>query len=259
MPRINKLLCALVLLLAISIANASPTVTHHSTDMSVSLSITNTRITTSGSINTVVKPIRTELANLGKEFLQPPENSAGLLNVSNNSVKLLPAVPATALMLLTGFLCVSLYRDRRVWLMAMMGLLWAGQTGIQTIPRLAYHFSHKNHAKQQIRTELAYPYYLRIPHRLQCDIEGIRYIGLLHHLAGIPDSKSVSQLSYQTGQDSISTQTENTLRASLFAMMTPLSPSLYVTNCLAAVAEQQMCFSPAFIFETIPRGPPKLA
>jgi hypothetical protein len=241
--RLSKLLCLAFLLFAVSIANASPTTTHHTTDLSTSLSLANPRTATSGSINTVVKPVNDELANLAKEFLQPPESSAALLNLSSNSVRLLPAVPATVLMLLTGFLCISFYRDRKVWLMALIGLLWAGQTSIQALPQLALRLSHGNHSQQQFSsTELSYPHYLENSNRLRSDVEGTRYIGLLHHLGGIPDAKSVinshiSQPAIIFKQDSLTLQ----------------------FHCMAFKAEQLICFSPAFIFESIPRGPPKLA
>lgn len=238
---LSKVLCLTFLLFAISTANASPTVTHHGTVLSASLSLTNNRTTTSGSINTVVKPVRAELANLAKEFLQPPEGSAGLLDLRSNAVRPLPAVPATILMLLTGFLCVSLYRDRKVWLTALAGLLWVSQAGIQTLPRLAHHFSHKDYTKQQIRAQLTYPSYLGSFQRSRSDIEGTRYIGLLHHLGGIPDDKSTVNL--HTIQLAIIFKNSLTLQF----------------HCLALKAKQFICFSPAFIFETIPRGPPLLS
>ena len=250
--RLSTLLCLAFLLFAVSTANASPTVTRHGADLSASLSLTNTRTTTSGSINTIVKPIRAELANLAKEFLQPPESSAGLLNVRSNSARSLPAVPATVLMLLTGFLCVSLYRDRKIWLMALMGLLWVGQAGIQTLPQLAYRLRHKNHTKQQIRAELTYPHYLENSRRLRSDVEGTRYIGLLHHLGGIPDDKS--------------TYTNNKVFTYSHKHTSTFHPAIIFKDrltlqfhCLAYKAKQFICFSPAFIFNTIPRGPPLLS
>ena len=239
--RLGKLLCLTFLLFAASAANASPTVTRRGAELPDSLSLTNTQTTTSDSINTVVKPVRAELANLAKEFLQPPENSSGLLDAHNNSIRSLPAVPATVLMLLSGFLCVSLYRDRKVWLMVLMGLLWAGQAGIQTLPRLAHHFSHKNHTKQQIRAQLTYPHYLENSRRLCSDVKDTRYVGLLRHLGGIPDNKSTANL--HTTQPAIIFQPDT------------LSVQFH---CLAPKAMQFICFLPAFIFETIPRGPPEL-
>ena len=45
-------------------------------------------------------------------------------------VKRLPAAPAAVAMTLVGFLCVSLARDRRVWLGLACGLIWLAQAGV---------------------------------------------------------------------------------------------------------------------------------
>jgi hypothetical protein len=195
----------------------------------------------------VVGPIDAKLANLGREFLQPPPSFAGLSDTQGNYVKPLPAVPTAVLMVLSGFLCVSLVRDRRVWLAALAGLLWAGQIGIQALPQLALRLSHGNLNKQQLCAALSYPSYLENSHRLRSDIEGTQYIGLLHHLAGIPEAKSC-----YLHKD---THTYTSQPAVIIAQ-TGLNPLLV---CLASRAEQFISFSPAFIFDTIPRGPPILA
>lgn len=239
--RISGQLCLAVLLFAVSAVNASPTVTRHSADMSASLSLASTRTTTSGSINTVTRPINVKLADLGKEFMRPPTISVGLRNAPGNSVRLLPAVPATVLMLLTGFLCVSLYRDRKVWLTALAGLLWISQAGIQTFPQLVHHFSHKYHTKQQICAELIHSHYIGNSHRLRSDVEGTRYVGLLRHLSGIPDNKNTANL--HTFQPAVIFNNSLTLQF----------------HCPASKAEQFVCFSPAFIFAHLARGPPLLS
>ncbi len=240
--QISKLLCLTTLLFAVATANASPTRMHCGAGLPASLSLRNTGIATSSPINNILKPASAELASLGREFSQPPETSAGSLGLGGNGVRPLPAVPATVLMLLSGFLCVSLYRDRKIWLMGLMGILWASQAGIQTIPRLAHHFSHKNHSKQQIHAKLAYPYWLENFRRMRSDIEGTRYICLLHHLGGIPDNKSTVNL--YISQSAIIFEQDNP--APLFV-------------CPACTARQFSCFSPAFIFNNLARGPPVLS
>ena len=235
---LSKLWCAAFLLCAVSVANASPTITRHGIDLSVNTSLVNTRTVTVNSINTIAKPAHVKLADLGKEILSPPAASAGRPNVGSNSVRLLPDAPAAILILLAGFLCVSLHRDRRVWLIALMGLLWICQAGIQTLPRLGHYLSHKSHTKHQIGAPLAYQSCLGRVCRSRSDIEGTRYIGLLHHLGGIPDTKSTINLSIS--QSAVIFNSNFTLQF----------------RCLASKAEQFSCFSPASIFETIPRGPP---
>lgn len=238
---LGKLVCLAFMVVAASVASASPTITRHGTDLSVSSPPATIRTATVDSISTIVNPAHAELADIGKEILSPLAASAGLPNVGSNSVRLLPGAPAAVLMLLAGFLCVSLYRDRRVWLFGLMGLFGICQAGIQTLPRLAHHCSHNSHTKQRIGAQLTCSSHLGRFRRSRSDIEGTRYTGLLRHLGGIPDSKRTIH-SY-TSQPALICDNSFTLNF----------------RCLASEAEQFSCFSPASIFETIPRGPPALA
>ena len=240
--QISKLLCVVALLFAVATADASPTEMHCGAGLPASLSLRNTGIAISSPINNILKPTSAELANLGREFSQPPQNSTGSLDHQSNSVRPLPAVPATALMLLSGFLCVSLYRDRKVWLMGLMGILWAGQAGIQTIPRLAHHFDQK-HTKKQIYAKQTQSHSLKNFKISPSDIKRTRYIGLLHYLAGLPKAKSQPNLLYTTPQAVILNQDNP-------------APLLV---CPAFAARQFICFSPAFIFNNLARGPPVLS
>ena len=145
----------------------------------------------------VIEPFDSKFPGIGRELLTPPPLSTNSFFSASTPGQLpyakpLPAVPATLFMVLTGFLCVSLVRDRKVWLAALAGLLCVGQTGIKAVPQLALRLCHRNHAEQQFPAELIYPYYLENS-RLRSDIEGTQYIGLLRHLAGIPN-KSMSFL-----------------------------------------------------------------
>jgi len=191
--QIGKLLCLASLLLAVSVAGASPTGMRYGADLHAGLSPEITRGATSTSVNSIFEPVSAELASLGKEFLQLPQNSTASPDLRSTAIRPLPAVPATALMLLSGFLCVSLYKDRKVWLMVLMGILWAGHAGLQTIPRLAHHFDQK-HTKKQIYAKQTQSRCLQNFSRLRSDIEGTGYIGLLNYLAGIPVAKSTVNL-----------------------------------------------------------------
>jgi hypothetical protein len=242
----NKSLFIVILLSAITVASGAPTV---ATDNTIVPAVQTASDTPAVIVptNEAVGPIDAKLVNLGKEFLQPPTGFAVLGDTQGNYVKPLPAVPAAIFMVLSGFLCISLVRDRRFWLAALAGLLWAGQTGIQALPQLALRLSHGNHSQQQFSAELAYPYYLENSHRLRSDIEGTQYIGLLHHLAGIPAAKSRYLHKYTHS---------STSQPAIILARSGLSP---LFACLAPRAEQCVCFSPAFIFANLARGPPKLA
>jgi hypothetical protein len=239
----NKLFMVILLLAATAASGAPTVVTDNPIIVPTGQMASNTPDVIVPTVE-VVGPIDVKLANLGREFLQPPASFAVLSDTQGNNVKPLPAVPAAIFMVLSGFLCVSLVRDRQVWLAALTGLLWAGQIGIQVIPQLAMRLSHSNHSKQLLCAELTYPYYLENSHRLRSDIEGTQYISLLRHLAGIPDTKSryLHKATYTyTSQPAIIIA-----QRGLNALLT----------CLASRTEQSISFSPAFIFANLSRGPP---
>ena len=121
------------------------------------------------------------LAAIGAEILEPPPD---FTDFSTVGAKTLPPVPPAFFMVLTGFLCVSLVKDRRVWLAALAGLLWAGQAGFQAIPQLASNIS--KHIQKKTTANIALLHQVEDLFRLRSDIEGTQCIGLLHHLAGIP-------------------------------------------------------------------------
>jgi hypothetical protein len=251
----NKPFFILILLLAATAASAAPTV---ATDNHIVPAVQTVSDTPAVIVptNEVIESIDAKLASLGKELLQPPASFAVLGDTQGNNVKPLPAVPAAIFMVLSGFLCVSLVRDRRVWLAALAGLLWAGQTSIQALPQLALRLSSRNHSQQQLCAELAYPHHLENSHRLRSDIEGTQYIALLRHLAGIPDSPASflqSRLSFLRKQESRTV--ENAPQFAIAQFPSYLFPA---TNCLASRAEQFISFSPAFIFAQLARGPPIL-
>ncbi len=259
--RANNLFFVAMLLLTTAITNASPTVISYDAILSTPVCHADTPTT----VSCLITPSDVKLTNLGKEFLKPPASFAGLGSTQVNLVKPLPAVPAAIFMVLSGFLCVSFVKDRRVWLAALAALLWAGQAGIQAVPQLAFRLSHRNHNQRQLDTELAYTYYLENSNRLRSDIEGTQYIGLLHHLAGIPDSampflqkqesrKVTTQLCYRLNPS----KNTNSFQPQFAFLLEQYSlNSLF--NCLAARDKQFISFSPAFIFENLARGPPILA
>jgi hypothetical protein len=156
-------------------------------------------------------------------------------------------------MVAAGFACISLVRDRKVWLAALAGLLWAGQAGMQALPQLASQLSANVRGTEQQRAAgLAYPFRVEESSRLRSDIEGTQYIGLLRHLAGIPDAA----VPFVHNREF--TQANDKSRASVSAII-PFSSSLIAAaKCPALNAEHFTCFSPASVFETLPRGPPLL-
>lgn len=262
-PRISKLLFTVLLLSTTSAASASPT-TYQNTIAALNLNRSDYAIAISCSIDNPVSPTNAALSYLGREFLQLPASHAGLNNSEDASIKALPAVPAALFMVLSGFLCISAVKDRKLWLAALGGLFWAGQMGIQVLPQLALRLGSRSHSKQH-KAEHRYPYYFKNYNRLRADIEGTQYISLLRHLAAIPCAKNTSVnkkpatlttfTQWKLHQKGFSCSCKSTF-SSLSANVSKtysLNPQLV---CSASKAEQFIRFSPAFIFEMIPRGPP---
>jgi len=213
----------------------------------------------------ITEPFNSQLAAIGAEILKPPPE---FTDFSPVGAKTLPPVPAALFMGLTGFLCVSLVKDRKVWLAVLVGLLWAGQAGFHAIPQLAAHISKKN-IQRKSYFNAATLHQLEESCRLRSDIEGTQYIGLLRHLAGIPDG--TISLPLPTFLTSLRAQRSNlnTSREYFVFARTKsnaASPQLAITHfpsllnpatiCPAPRAEQYILFSPAFIFQQLPRGPP---
>ena len=234
----------------------------------------------------IIEPSNAHLANIGVELLKPP---ADLRNSAPVGAKILPPIPAALFMVLTGFLCVSLVKDRRLWLAALVSLLWAGQAGFHAIPQLAAHMNSQKHIQRKTPDNTACLYRFEDSCRLRSDIEGTQYIGLLHHLAAIPAGTMslllpVSLPSLQakrafnpertkacpehgrmgrrasniiaSRKRIVSVRTRSYAGAPQFAIAHfsfLLNPAVI---CPAARAEQYIHFSPASTFAQLARGPP---
>ena len=212
----------------------------------------------------ITEPFNSQLAAIGAEILKPPPE---FTDFSPVGAKTLPPVPAAFFMVLTGFLCVSLVKDRRVWLAALAGLLWAGQAGFQAIPQLATNIS--KHIQRKTTANIALLHRSEDLFRLRSDIEGTQYIGLLHHLAGIPAS-TISFLpripASWYGVNSMGDKLQQKRNTQYAIRNTNEVPQFAITHfsfllnpaviCPATRAEQNTYFSPAFIFSRLARGPP---
>jgi len=239
----DKTACIVTLLCAASTAGAKPTISSPCAVWQRHIVTQDVSACHDGAAQQsdfVTRPT-SELAAVGMEILEPPAASAASVSSGPlDTAKNLPAVPGAVFMVLTGFVCVSLVRDKRVWLAALAGLLWAGQAGVQAVPQFARRVT-ANHIRQRLlNAELDYPYHLEHSKRLRSDLEGTRYIGLLHYLAGIPTPKRSLVIPVTTPLAVLPTEDRGEV----------------AVPCLALQAEQFICFSPAFIPELIPRGPP---
>lgn len=69
-------------------------------------------------------------------FHKPPVRNPGIFGPVIG-IKSLPAAPGAFLMVMVGFVCVLLVRDRRTWLAVPTCLLWVGRAGVSFLPRVA--------------------------------------------------------------------------------------------------------------------------
>jgi len=249
-----KLLITLLSLVTATMVSAHPTMSDCNTNFVVCAVSPTSDVHTRYVPETsqITEPFNSQLAAIGAEILKPPPD---FTDSSPVGAKTLPPVPAALFMVLTGFLCVSLVRDRRVWLAALAGLLWAGQAGFQVIPQLASNIS--KHIQRKPTANIALLHRNEDSCRLRSDIEGTQYIGLLHHLAGIPQRKERPHV--KRGAKYLAPPLRRgflqfkTVRFAIAQFSFLLNPALI---CPAARAEQNIYFSPAFIFARLARGPP---
>jgi hypothetical protein len=245
----NKALVVLLSFLILTTANAAPTIGSQNGNF-VASSVSPAsypHVSVVADVTDTIESDNSYLAQLAGELLSPPDPY-----MVSSTPKSLPAVPGALLMAVTGFLCVSLVKDRRFWLAAFAGMLWVGHVGIQAVPHLAMRLGNRTHNQQQVNAELMYPYFLENS-RLRSDMEGTQYIGLLHHLAGIPQSTMSFLL------NRYSRQAEDEVRAPQCAVIRTSPRRIPVFNCLTLKIRQFVCFSPAFIFQNLARGPPEHA
>jgi hypothetical protein len=240
--RVMILLGVLLVLVAGSAINAAPTISNcnRMTDVFAVLPNTCASIPFATNFAQDVEHGNSTFA-AAADFLKAPSDAATVAASPPHSYsKNLPPVPGTVLMVLSGFLCVSLVKDRRVWLAVFAGLLWTGQAGIQFIPHLAQRFSYSSNSRQRPCTEISRLYYRENSHRLRSDLEGTRYIGLLRHLAGIPRSYGYKY-------------TPVLQAAATFFELSGLNSQV---KCLFGKTSLFIHFSPAFIFNNLARAPP---
>jgi hypothetical protein len=223
------------------------------------------------------------LASIAAELLKPPADFS-VASTSPGQVTALPAVPSAVFMALTGFICVSLVKDRKLWIAALAGLLWAGQAGFTVLPQLARHVATRKQTQPLALASLNYRPELFYCERARGDIEGTRYIGLLRYLDGIPNTANSVQrteperTAYSAQRAAYSVQgtiflnnkcytlnasrhttynIRHTTKSPQFAWASVCDFSVPATKRLAYINKQHFYFSPAFTFENLARGPPK--
>jgi hypothetical protein len=159
-------------------------------------------------------------------------------------------------MVLLGFMCVTLVRDRKTWVAVLAGLLWVGQTGIWALPDLTSRIGQKINNSQPIEPALADLYSFGDSFNPANYSEQIRYTGLLRHLEGIPQDTSDFTNNRTISLRHFSNAAGNGPHISYYANTISRLVLSEPLNCLVSGTRWFNCFTPAFIFNLIPRGPP---
>jgi hypothetical protein len=216
---------------------------------------------------------------LAAKFHNPPVRF-GLSPGPPASVKSLPPVPRTLLMVSIRLLCVLLAKDRVVWLGAFGALLRAAQAGISFLPQFASHLAGKRqNGKRSYSLYVTRLWERKHRCRPRGDIEGTQYTGLLRRLAGIPNGTVSSLLpvclpslparrAFVAGRDRTRgnlgapgdglsfEQTGHRFRSLQLAVGSLSSLLIRASNCLAVRTRQRAYFSTAFVIVKSARGPP---
>jgi hypothetical protein len=151
------------------------------------------------------------------------------------SAMVLPAAPASGFLALVGFICISLIRNRRIWLTGFAGLSLVGQTGAQAVA------SSSRNDDSQARGNL-FSGYAKGP--------------TLPNTAGVFafSQKDIPCVNFTN--TAFGTAVGSDYHWSYSAVLNlVLRPDLNGL-CLVSGTRQFVCFSPALIFCRMPRGPP---
>jgi hypothetical protein len=282
----TKGLLLLSSLLVTSAAYAAPTVSNYSNNLlAPSLSANADARVLGFETKQTSELYNTSMATVAAELLKPPAIAnlpTSPIDSIGVSAKPLPPLPAAIFLGLTGFLCVSLVKDRKVWLAAFAGLLWLTHAGFTTLPKFASHILSKKQIQHFAAggTSLIYVSQLDGSFRPRSELQGSQYIGLLRHLAGIPDTimslpLTVPSLSLRAkpafspersrrGSNLTSlpnrfesAQSKYKSRLPQFAINLSIPHSILSDNCLASGAEQILPYLPAFTSMRLARGPPQ--
>ena len=244
--QLKWLLCVAVSLFAAVAAQAAPTIG----DADVLYSASPGGASIVPVTGTVTVPGDLAIVDFAVRLPSPHELFSPPLAASYSKASPLPSVPRTLFMVLTGFLCVSLIRDRRFWLAVLAGIIWAGQAGVLAVPQLAFRFVNKSRTEQHLNTALILP---SGPDHFFGDhirTAATQYVGLLRHLAGIPDCLCSSP------QNPYFSLSENKIGHEEAAPAFVMPCTLQANPCLITHVTIDRLISSEFIFENLNRGPP---
>ncbi len=225
--------------------------------MSYSKSLAGTNSSQVGFVNNYRGQNSTEemLAVIGREIARPYPISTSLTETRNEGVKSLPGLPAGISLVLTGFFCISLARDRKFWLALAAGVLWAGQVGLEAVPEITKGLSTRIRPDRYFCTKRVLLSREIDSNRLRCDIEGSGFIGLLYHCSGIPENRKTPELTAQHVSRDIPLATDKD-HFPVQALLIPQLPKFNSAAKSRVLLKSSIISVPAFLPAMFPRPPP---
>jgi hypothetical protein len=166
------------------------------------------------------------LAAVAEQLFRLPTDDDASVPSASTTIATFPAVPGAFYLALTGFLTVLLGRNRKAVPAAFIALFCLSQTATHAATRLARSALSEKHCRKHSTPELSHS----------------------HHLVTVSAMRRV----FEAGQCA------NPL-ASSSAIMTGQYELDAQSRCLSSTGEDLICFSPAFILDNLPRGPPEPA
>jgi len=261
------IIAAAVLSLCVG-ACALPTVIEDVDASFVAVSVVDVVDSAAPAIADFIEPVRSELVDAGRVLYQPFDVFGGSAT-SRNNVRELPAVPGAILLGLTGFLCVTLVRDRKTYLAIFIAMISLGQQGIYAVPELAARFGHAGHIAKHSLEAKSHNVYLPNIAFWGRDSEERDFFGLLRRLAAVPGHAHIfANINIRQGGNRrfkgglLLLEEPGSFCTSKVAVPSiPAVPSIQsILNPLTEFpAERLTCiipFSPAFTFTHLARGPP---
>jgi hypothetical protein len=184
-------------------------------------------------------------ARIGNQLNAVPEHITSGNSVAAVSCKTLPAVPAAFFMALTGFLCVTLIKDRKVWISTSILLVSVACASVGVLPRLASGMKLPTAVSGKV---FSYEQSWVSSGRDRLDVEGRSYVALLRRLAGL--------VTKENDVSSNSTLKDTRLFCDGVFAIAKLADLNTHNICLSLGLVQFSYFTPAFTKSNHAHGPP---
>lgn len=161
--------------------------------------------------------VNLSLQDIGQR-LASPCGIENIMTANQAGIKYLPPLPTALIMVLIGFMCITLVKDRKFWLACLFLLVWPVYAFLNTLPGRSATAQKQNSLSSAMQS--------------RCRIY------FLNSLSSLPTGFKLSNISLQ------------------HAVIEPpcLKPAV---NCFYIRAENYSIFQPAFTFGNLSRSPPQ--